>query len=363
MGLFQKRVRVSNSKEPDRFFEGNFWVDSGALYSQVPEDILHHIGIEPQLTRNLILADGRVNRRLLGYCNFRIEGIDETIPCLVVFAPKDSLFLLGVTALENFGVEIDPVNKELKPMLAITGGFLASALPENIKRTSDIKENTMPKRIGVVLTGCGYLDGAEIHEAVVTLLALDRAGVDIVCLAPDRAQMHTVDHITGQPVSGDKRNVLVEAARIARGNVKDIKFVSYKDIDALVIPGGYGAAKNLSDFAVKGADCAVVPEVEKLIVDTNRAGKWIAAICIAPAIVVKALAGVGIKPTVTIGSDKGAAAAIEKMGGKHENRDVFGVCIDEPNKVISTPAYMLGQRISEVAAGIEKAIGELMKRC
>ncbi len=220
----------------------------------------------------------------------------------------------------------------------------------------------MAKKIGVVLSGCGYLDGAEIHEAVLSLLALDRGGANTICIAPNRDQMHTVNHITGQLISGDKRNVLVEAARIARGKVVDLKSVSAKDIDALVIPGGYGAAKNLCDFAIKGPDCSIIPELSNLIIDTYKAGKWMVAICIAPVILVKALSSIAVKPTVTIGTDAGTAANIEKMGGKHQNKDVYGVCIDEVNKVITTPAYMLGQRISEVASGIDKAIDELLKR-
>jgi len=126
MGMFKKRVKIINSKNPDQFFEEDFWVDTGALYSFVPEDYLERIGVEPSVKRNLILADGRMNMRLLGFCDFQIEGLEGTIPCPVIFAPKGSLFLLGATALENFGVEVDPIQKKLKPFLAVIGGFLAS---------------------------------------------------------------------------------------------------------------------------------------------------------------------------------------------------------------------------------------------
>lgn len=126
MGMFKKKVRVSNSRNPARFFEEEFWVDTGALYSFIPEDYLEGIGVEPTAKRNLILADGRQDTRLLGFCDFQIEGLEGTIPCPVIFAPKGSLFLLGATALENFGVEVDPIQKKLKPILAIIGGFLAS---------------------------------------------------------------------------------------------------------------------------------------------------------------------------------------------------------------------------------------------
>ncbi len=220
----------------------------------------------------------------------------------------------------------------------------------------------MPKRIGVVLSGCGVYDGSEIHEAVITLLALDRDGVDVVMMAPNRDQMHVVNHLNGEPVPGEKRNVLVESARIARGEVRDIATVRVDELDALVLPGGYGAAKNLCDFAVRGAECTVYPKVERLILDMHRAGKWIAALCIAPVVVMKSLTASGIKPTLTIGSDPGTAAELEKMGGKHQVEDVRGVAVDSENRVLSTPAYMLGQRISEVAEGIIRTIDELMKR-
>ncbi|MFH0765691.1 MAG: hypothetical protein V2A61_04650 [Calditrichota bacterium] len=126
MGMFKKKVKVSNSSNPDQFFEEEFWVDSGALYSFVPEDYLERIDVQPSVKRNLILADGREDTRLLGFCNFKIEGLEDDLPCPVIFARKGSLFLLGATALENFGVEVDPIQKKLKPILAVIGGFLAS---------------------------------------------------------------------------------------------------------------------------------------------------------------------------------------------------------------------------------------------
>ncbi|HAZ31807.1 MAG TPA: hypothetical protein DCY61_03800 [Dehalococcoidia bacterium] len=126
MGMFKKKVTLSNSKNPKQSFEEEFWIDTGALYSFVPEDYLERIGIEPLVKRNLILADGRQDTRLLGFCDFQIEGLEGSIPCPVIFAPRGSLFLLGATALENFGVDADPIQKKLKPILAIIGGFLAS---------------------------------------------------------------------------------------------------------------------------------------------------------------------------------------------------------------------------------------------
>ena len=127
MGMLKKKVRVANSKKPELFFDEEFWVDTGALYSLVPEDLLQRIGVEPSATRRIVLADGTEQTRLLGFCDFQIEGLEGTIPCPVIFAPKGSLFLLGATALENFGVAVDPIQKQLKPILAVIGGFLASA--------------------------------------------------------------------------------------------------------------------------------------------------------------------------------------------------------------------------------------------
>ena len=126
-GMFKKRVKVSNSKNPELFFEEEFWIDTGALYSFAPEDYLERISVEPSATRNLVLADERQEVRLLGFCDLQIEGLEGSIPCPVIFAPKGSLFLLGATALENFGVEVDPIQKRLKPILAVIGGFLASS--------------------------------------------------------------------------------------------------------------------------------------------------------------------------------------------------------------------------------------------
>lgn len=128
MGMMKMRVKVSNSRDPAKCFEEQFWVDTGALYSFVPEERLREIGVEPVATRTLVLADGRQETRLLGFCDLRVEGLEGSIPCPVVFAPPGSLYLLGATALENFGVEVDPVHKRLRPILAVIGGFIGSAI-------------------------------------------------------------------------------------------------------------------------------------------------------------------------------------------------------------------------------------------
>lgn len=215
------------------------------------------------------------------------------------------------------------------------------------------------KRIGVVLSGCGVYDGTEIHEAVLTLLAIDMAGAKAVCMAPNIDQMHVIDHTNGQE-SGEKRNVLRESARIARGEIKDIADVKTADIDALVFPGGFGAAKNLCNFAVNGTDCSVEPEVARLTKDMVEAKKPIGAACIAPALIAAIFKGTDVSPKLTIGTDTGTADAIELMGSRHANCQVSELIVDRDNIIVSTPAYMLGKRISEVAKGIEKMVNSII---
>ena len=212
-------------------------------------------------------------------------------------------------------------------------------------------------RVAVLLSGCGYLDGAEIQESVITLLALDRAGAQVECLAPDRAQRDVVDHRSGEAVAGEERNVLTEAARIARGAIRDVAEARAEDYDAVILPGGYGAAKNLSSFAVDGADCEVDPGVERLLRDAQAAGKPIGLICIAPTI------GARLFPDVelTIGSDPDTAGALEAMGAHHKDCPVNAFVCDERARVVSCPAYMLGPGIKDVAAGIEQLVAEVLR--
>ncbi len=215
----------------------------------------------------------------------------------------------------------------------------------------------MGKRVGVILSGCGVFDGTEIHEAVLTLLFLDRSGADIICAAPDADQIHVLNHITNEEMD-ERRNVLIESARIARGNIIDLKELSADRIDALILPGGFGAAKNLSDFALKGPEATVHPEVERILREMHAAAKPIGALCIAPATVAKALHDVA--PSVTIGEDVGTAAAIESMGAKHHACKADEVHIDTQNKLVTTPAYMLGPGIKEVAVGIENLVDQVL---
>lgn len=217
----------------------------------------------------------------------------------------------------------------------------------------------MAKKVGVILSGCGVFDGAEIHESVITMLALDRAGAEMVFCAPDREQLHVVNHHTGEVAENETRNVRVEAARIARGPVLDVAEVNAAELDALMLPGGFGAAKNLCDFAVAGADCEVDDGVAGLIREVHAQGKPIAAVCIAPAVLAKVLGTEG--PKLTIGNDAGTADAIEALGATHVKCPVEEFIVDEGRKLITSPAYMLAGNISEAAEGIEKTVAKLME--
>ena len=213
------------------------------------------------------------------------------------------------------------------------------------------------KKIGVVLSGCGVFDGSEIHEATFTLLAIDRAGCQAVCMAPN-VEFPVTNHLTKE-ASGEVRNVLTESARIARGAILDIAGVTAADLDAIVFPGGFGAAKNLCDFAMKGATAAINPEVARLLQEMAASSKPIGAICIAP-VVIAAVLGKQLAATVTIGTDSGTAAEIEKTGARHQECPVHEIVVDRKNKIVSTPAYMLATRISEVADGIDKCVKEVV---
>lgn len=217
----------------------------------------------------------------------------------------------------------------------------------------------MAKKVGVLLSGCGVMDGAEIHEAVCAMLALDRAGAEIVCLAPDRDQADVVDHLRGEPVR-ERRNVLVEAARIARGKIRDVAKVDPAELDALLLPGGFGAAKNLSTFAAEGEKAQADPGVAALLRGMHAAKKPIAALCIAPA-VLAAVLGPEFHPELTIGDDPATAGKVEAMGARHVAADAVGVVVDRKNRIVTAPCYMLATRISQVAEGAEKAVRALLE--
>jgi enhancing lycopene biosynthesis protein 2 len=218
-------------------------------------------------------------------------------------------------------------------------------------------------KVAVVLSGCGVYDGAEIHESVITLLALDRAGAETVIVAPQVDQAHVINHANGDVVSGEKRNVAVEAARIARGAVGDLAKLKAADIDAIIFPGGFGVAKNLCTYAFDGANLKVHPEVERITLEMARAHKPIGTICIAPVMTAKILAQAGMEVTVTIGRDQQTANHITGFGAKHMACAVEQIVVDEKAKVVSTPAYMLAQSIKEAAAGIEKLVAAVLELC
>jgi enhancing lycopene biosynthesis protein 2 len=212
------------------------------------------------------------------------------------------------------------------------------------------------KKFAVVLAGCGVYDGAEIHEAVLTLLAIDKAGSTYECFAPDVNQYHVVDHLNGKATK-ETRNVLTEAARIARGNIKKLSQLEINQFDALVFPGGFGVAKNLSTFAVDGEDCLVNPDIEKLIVAAHQAKLPIGAMCIAPVVLAKVL-GTG---TLTIGNDAETASTLENMGATHLSTNGDEIVVDNENKIVTTPCYMLNSPISVVAKGTKKLIKALLQ--
>lgn len=215
----------------------------------------------------------------------------------------------------------------------------------------------MSKKVAVILSGCGVYDGAEIYESVITLLRLDQRGAQVQCFAPNIAQLHVINHLTGEEMP-ESRNVLVESARIARGQVMDIREADVEEFDALIIPGGFGSAKNLSNFAIEGTGCTVQPDVLALTEAFAEAGKPVGLICISPALAAK-IYGPGV--TCTIGNDADTAAALNKMGATHKDCAVSDIVEDKARKLVSTPAYMLAQSISEAASGINKLVDRVLE--
>jgi enhancing lycopene biosynthesis protein 2 len=217
----------------------------------------------------------------------------------------------------------------------------------------------MPK-VGVVLSGSGVYDGSEIHETVITMLALDRAGAEKIIMAPDIDQLHVINHLTGEEMESEGRNVLVESARIARGDIKSISEVTEGDLDALIFPGGFGVAKNLCDYAMSGANCTVNPEIAKLTQAVHKAHKPIGVMCIAPTMMAKILGMEKLSADLTIGSDEKTASDIEEMGSNHITCPVKETVVDKKNKIVSTPAYMEAKNMAEAAVGIEKLVKEVL---
>ena len=214
----------------------------------------------------------------------------------------------------------------------------------------------MSKQVAVILSGCGVFDGSEIYETTLTLLRLDQLGIGYRCFAPDIEQHHVIDHRSGEVAEGEARNVLTESARLARGEISPLSELAADDFDAVILPGGFGAAKNLSSFAEAGADMEVLGELREALAGFHEARKPIGLMCIAPVMVPKLL-GNGV--AVTIGHDPGVSGAISAMGGLHRTCGVEEIVVDFENRVVTTPAYMLATRISEAATGTFKLVDRI----
>ena len=217
----------------------------------------------------------------------------------------------------------------------------------------------MPK-VGVVLSGCGAQDGAEIHESVITLLALDRAGAEVTIMAPDMNQFHVINHLNNEEID-TSRNILIESARIARGNIVDVANVTGDELDALIFPGGTGMAKNIFDYAMVGPDCTVIKDVQRLTMEIIESGKPLGAICIAPVMVAKVLQKMGRSGKVTGGCNEQITTDINSMGIETESVDAGEIVVDEKNKIVSTPAYVEAKSIKESAEGIEKLVTKVLE--
>ncbi|REL28426.1 isoprenoid biosynthesis protein ElbB [Thalassotalea euphylliae] len=213
------------------------------------------------------------------------------------------------------------------------------------------------KKVAIILSGCGVFDGSEIHEAVITMLSVEQNGAQYQCFAPDVAQMHVVNHLTGEVAEQESRNVLVEAARIARGEIKPVTELNADEFDALLLPGGFGAAKNLCDFAVNGGEASMNADVLAACQSFANEGKPAGYICISPAMI-PMVYGQGAK--ATIGTDADTAAGVTALGGEHIECPVSEFVVDEARKVVSTPAYMLAGNISQAAEGIGKLVKQVL---
>lgn len=215
-------------------------------------------------------------------------------------------------------------------------------------------------KVGVILAGCGFLDGAEIYESVLTLLHLDKAGAEVVAMAPDKNQHHVVNHIKGEE-TGETRNVLIESSRLMRGNIKNLNEVVSNELDALILPGGFGVAKNFCSFAFEGPNCSYDEDIAKFVLDFHNQGKPIGAICITPALIAKIFENVkSIK--LTIGTDEGIAQAVSSLNATHVVCPETECVVDSENKIVTTPAYNIGGvKISNVEQGISKLVSEVLK--
>jgi enhancing lycopene biosynthesis protein 2 len=221
----------------------------------------------------------------------------------------------------------------------------------------------MTKKIGLLLSGCGVYDGAEIQESVLAMLAIKEAGAEYVCISVDKPQHHVINHLTGEEMK-ESRNMLVEAARIARGEVTNITEIDPADIDALVIPGGFGSAKNFTNWAFNGPDGEILPEVKLLLVNLNNIGKPICALCVSPVVVSKALQGSMVQATMTLGSTaeaspydiEGFSQGMAQTGVEPVMKTIREIAVDQENRIVSAPCYMMEADIVQIRENIKSAI-------
>ena len=223
-------------------------------------------------------------------------------------------------------------------------------------------------KIGVLLSGNGVFDGSEIQEAVFSLLAIDENNANAVCFAPNIDQHHVLNHITGDEMN-ESRNVLVESARIARGNIQDLKEISSDDIDALVLPGGFGAAKNLTKWAFEGPDGEIQSDVKRIILEMVHHRKPVCGLCMGPTVIAKALEGSGVKANLTVGTTEAPSpyeidaisAGMEKTGANAVMKEVTEIMVDESNKIVTAPCYMMEATISQIRNNIKMAIDKTIQ--
>ena len=216
-------------------------------------------------------------------------------------------------------------------------------------------------KVGVVLSGCGHQDGSEIHEAVFTLLAQSKADAEVIIMAPDMDQFHVINHLNGQEEISESRNILVESARIARGEIVDVASVSGHQLDALIFPGGTGMAKNIIDYSMAGINCTVISDVQRLVVEILEADKPLGAICIAPVMVAKILEYLGRSGTVTGGFNVEINNDIKAMGINTKEIGAKEIVVDQENKIVTTPAYVEAKSMNEAFIGIEKLVNKVLE--
>lgn len=223
-------------------------------------------------------------------------------------------------------------------------------------------------KIGILLSGCGVYDGAEIHEAVMSMLAVKEAGADYQCISVNKNQHHVINHLTGEEMN-EQRNMMVESARIARGDIKEISEINPSNIDALIIPGGFGSAKNFTTWAFNGPDGEILPEVKLLIINMINAGKPIAALCVSPVIIAKALEGSNLHPQLTLGTSKekspydikGFHAGVEQIGAKTVEKTINNILVDEKLKIVTAPCYMMDANLLDIRNNSKQAVEALLK--